>query len=205
MSLVTVAATSIAVTHICVGRRASVGRSYQSLSNTRGILLSTGLLLYVLPIALSFVAVLLSDFYPGGRWNVALVFAGVFVTVPLVTVLALTVVVVGLERRGGFGAIKRSYGLARGHLWRNVGVLTIVFTAMTGCEGMAIAGLLAVELVLGTDQWTMLDEILPAALGLNLVTVIVTPLMNVALVVLYYDCRVRKEGRDVCGLALAQV
>ena len=69
---------------------------------------------------------------------------------------------------------------------------------------MAIAGSLAVELVLGMDQWAML-EILPVALGLNLVTIIVSPLMNIALVVLYYDCRVRKEGRDVCGLALAQV
>lgn len=207
--LVTAAGTSVAVTHICVGKRAGVVRSYASLSDIRGTLVWTGVLLCILPIALLFVVSAPFSLYPdteldtGGSGLVILVilFAAFL---PLAIVLALAVVVVVLERRGGFGAIKRSYGLAKGHLWRNVGVLAIVFAAMAGWEAVALGGILAVELVMETDRWAVLEPWL-VALGLDIATIMGTLLMNIAFVVLYYDCRVRAEGRDACRLALAQV
>jgi uncharacterized membrane protein len=95
-------------------------------------------------------------------------------------------------------ALGRSWRLTRGSRWKLVGVflpLVILFAVpmMGALFVVGVAGALAG----GAGPWT---ETAAAAI-VGLVQLVVTPLVNCALTVAYYDQRVRKEGFDLEVLA----
>ena len=83
----------------------------------------------------------------------------------------------------------RSYRLSRGFIWRNLSVLVVVTVVV-------VAALWGGAEIADSEILTMGDY---------MVTVLITdagfsillPLVHIAPVVLYYDCRVRKEGLDL--------
>lgn len=100
-----------------------------------------------------------------------------------------------LEGEDGFGAMKRSKHLVKGNFLKTFTVLVLVFIALS-----LIAGIVAV----GIDKaLSFLGEYasLLSAGGSNVVSVLLEPFRIVAITLLYFDFRVRKEGFDLEILA----
>lgn len=165
-------AVVIAVSDICVGNKPSVERSYRKIFS--------GLL---------------------GR----LALVGTLQTLVILIGLALCVVpgviallwfmfappVVMLEGLGGIQALKRSKQLAQGHLGRNFLVL-LVTMIIGGVVGGLIGGIFG---LLGMVQSFAYRLVLVA------VQTLITPFSIIAMILLYYDLRVRKEAYDPRALA----
>ena len=178
VDLVVAGAATVTVSDICLGNRAGLFRSYGRLSRVRGALVWTSLLIA----ALSFFPLVLLAVSPGEPWDLVMALLADLLALLVQTVLALGIAVVVLERKNGFGAVVRSYRLSRGFIWRNLLVLGLVAAAVWGSGQVATAALLAI------GENTVVDLTLLAVLSTPF------PLLHIATVVLYYDCRVRKEG-----------
>ncbi|HEY4866176.1 MAG TPA: glycerophosphoryl diester phosphodiesterase membrane domain-containing protein [Candidatus Dormibacteraeota bacterium] len=106
------------------------------------------------------------------------------------------------ERRGPVQAIQRSWELTRGNWWRLFGILIVVvliqlvMNSLLGAAGLPIAILIPFvsNLVRGAVAVTV------STLG----TALVTPILYLCVVLLYFDLRIRKESFDLDQLA-AQV
>jgi membrane-anchored glycerophosphoryl diester phosphodiesterase (GDPDase) len=106
------------------------------------------------------------------------------------------------ERRGPVQAIQRSWELTRDSWWRLFGILLVVglmqlvLNSLLGAAGLPIAILIPFvsNLVRGAVAVTV------STLG----TALVTPILYLCLVLLYFDLRIRKESFDLDQLA-AQV
>jgi hypothetical protein len=103
------------------------------------------------------------------------------------------------ERVRGFGALRRSYRLVKGHWLRVFLTLLVAYILVSVMQGIVTAALVALAVIvfdpasftahaLGT-----LANIAGAALT--------TPLLSAVTAVLYFDLRVRKEGFDLAVLA----
>lgn len=179
-SFVAVGAITIAVSDICLGNKPSVARSYKKIFS--GVL---GRL---------FVASLLQ--------SLCLIVGLVLCVVPGVIAMLwfmFTSPAVMLEGVGGVKALQRSKSLAQGYLGRNflVLVLLIIIGAVVG--GL-VGGILG-----GTLEVLRQALHVQATFVLRLVLVAVQTLVAsfsiVALILLYYDLRARKEAYDAAALA----
>jgi hypothetical protein len=172
-----IGAVTIAVSDICLGNRPSVTRSWQLIGRVfwvyTGVFVSVGVIILV-----GFIAVLV----PGLIAIVMLMFA-------------LTVCVI--ERKGVRESIKRSAALGKGHYWRNFGVWFVASLVVGLVMVAAMIVALAPMLLFGTDEDDFLFHFVQ-----GLLTSLAAPLGQIAIVLLYYDMRVRKENFD--GAALAQ-
>ncbi|MEP6781463.1 MAG: hypothetical protein ABJC26_16315, partial [Gemmatimonadaceae bacterium] len=92
--------------------------------------------------------------------------------------------VIVLENKGPFAALSRSSTLSDGHKWNILGTLLLVFVIFIvlsmGVNLLAAAG--------GTIMVLLLS---------SLVSVIISPIIHLVYMVLYYDKRIRVEGFDV--------
>jgi len=109
--------------------------------------------------------------------------------------LVLAPVPVMLEGAGPGRALSRSWQLSQGNFWRMVG-LGLLITVLEE----VVAGIISVIPALlahfaGPVGWVISGA--GAAAGL----ILVTPLQTIALVLLYFDLRIRKEGFDLTLLA----
>ena len=87
-----------------------------------------------------------------------------------------------LERKGPGEALSRSAELVRGSWWRVFGIGLLVFILVAVANG-----------VLGGVLVVLLSPRIANAVGV-LVSILVQPFAMSALVLLYYDLRIRKEG-----------
>jgi hypothetical protein len=182
-------ALSIAVSDICLGNRPSVRRSYSQVLRRRVWvkLLTTALLTTVLVylglLPGSAVGGVCAAITQAGDWIVwpFAAASGIWVLVRL----AFAPTVVALERRSGRAAVRRSFSLTRGQFWRLLGVLVPIFV---------IVALLAVALGIGAGSEA-------AGLALLCLTLLVSPALGIAVVLLYYDLRVRRESYDLDALS----
>jgi hypothetical protein len=109
--------------------------------------------------------------------------------------LMLTPSVVVLENRSGVAALKRSKQLGDGSHWRNAGLfllLNMITWVMGGVLGFVIG---LVGAFLSSDPETVIPVAVSLSLGLFI------PLTLIAIVLVYYDRRVRKESYDAKALA----
>jgi hypothetical protein len=169
-------ANTIAVSDICVGNPPSLKRSYQAIGRVIGKYIGTYALLMLL--------VLLGFMLLGIPGIIAI----------LLYLFALPVA--AIERMGPRAAMKRSRELGKGFYWRNFGVL-LVATLMAGLFMLAVFMLTA---ILGVAM--DLDD---GDLGLNVLLalsgIFTTPILQIPLILLYYDMRVRKEYFDQSALS----
>ena len=190
-------AIAIAVSDICLGNKPSVMRCYKRVFSTiPGKLLVTNFLtitcwampalpLFILPArfgAASDTIKMLILFAMLASFIVA-------VTVALRLLFASSVVV--LEGFWAIEALKRSRALARGLNWRNLAVLILIWV------------IVVVLVALTSTIFTLLH--VKGAFAGRMFTVgiamIVVPVFFIAVVLLYYDSRVRKEAYDNSALA----
>jgi hypothetical protein len=179
-STMTTTALTIAIGDLCLQRPLSVARSWRvALSRGFGRLLGTQLLVFLLIML----------------WMVLLIIPGLIAAMRFIFSLS----VVALENQAGMPALRRSRELARGKLWRNFGVLLLVMLPqyLVMIILMIIIGAATALLISGSGSF---------AFGLivfigNILPELVFPPFFVAIVLLYYDMRARKEAFDSTALA----
>jgi hypothetical protein len=99
------------------------------------------------------------------------------------------VVVVVVEGERGTAALRRSWRLVKGSTWRVLGIVLVI--AIIGGILTAIISVPFTLLFAGTDVFAF--EIL----GDVIAGIIVEPFVALAVVLLYFDLRIRKEGYDL--------
>lgn len=107
----------------------------------------------------------------------------------LIAMVFATVPAIVIEKKGAAGALARSSALSKGNKWHILGTLALVY----GIYFVLTMGLSLVFALIGNQ---MLQLII-----MSLVGIVASPIMNLALMVLYYDTRIRVEGFDVEHMA----
>ena len=183
VSFFAVGALTFIISDICLGNVPSVSRAYARI--LKGGLWWRLLWTTILQMILWMVGMLL------------LLIPGIFLMIRMV--VCSTVVI--LEGDSGMKAIKRSMSLSKGHFWRLFAVLAVlglVIFALTMVAMIPIGiGFALLASQIGESQLQMLMAILLAPLMQG----VLYPMLFIAIVLLYYDLRVRKEAYDVDALA----
>ncbi|HEX8849203.1 MAG TPA: hypothetical protein VF761_06720 [Gemmatimonadaceae bacterium] len=125
---------------------------------------------------------------------VAIVMLVLFVHV-IARTFAITSAIV-IERKDAMDGVSRSFALSKDSTLRIVGVGFLCLCVYWVAQ---FAGALVVQLVVG---FILRNPIVAAIIG-NLVGMVMYPFLNIALMVLYFDQRVRKEGYDIDVLSSA--
>jgi hypothetical protein len=103
------------------------------------------------------------------------------------------------ERVGGFGALRRSYRLVKGHWWRVFLTLLVAYILVTVVQGVVTGALVALAVV-AFDPASFTAHVLATVAGI-VSSALTTPVLAAVTAVLYFDLRVRKEGFDLAVLA----
>lgn len=177
VGIFTTGAVTVAVSDVCLGNRPSVSRSYAALLRILWRYLGT----YLVAASITIIGLVL------------LVIPGIYAIVVLMFALPVCII----ERRAALDACKRSRALGKGHYLRNLGVFFLVFCVYVLCIITISLVLVALMLVMNSDPSIFLTDFLD-----GMVAVVLAPIMQVSIILLYYDMRVRKENFD--GAALAQ-
>jgi hypothetical protein len=194
-------AMTIAVADICLGNRPTLGNSYGGLLRNFWRYLGT----YALYMAMIIAGMFLAAAVGAGLWTAAHPALGV---VAGVVVFGLTLIVMFrymfacqicvIERRGPIQSLRRSRHLIRGMFWRTFGL------------GLAMFALVYLALFTAGVVWGAGTLLMPADTNVALLedvfvrclTILVTPVLLISFVLLYYDLRVRKENYDSRALTL---
>ncbi len=101
-----------------------------------------------------------------------------------------------VEGLGPFGALGRSWRLIEGHWWRTsttVGVAYIIIVVISLAEGLVMA---LVGAFLRTDPALLVavSQLLGAILS-----IFTTPMLTVAMLAIFYDLKLRREGGDLAA------
>ncbi len=91
----------------------------------------------------------------------------------------------------------RSWNLVKGQWWRTFGVILIVLI-MRFIIGIALGFMLGIIVGIVTSGDVRLAVV---AVGTTILSALISPIVTIALVLLYFDLRVRKEGLDLDQLA----
>lgn len=170
-------ATSVAVWDIQMGLRPRIARAYWFTLKRIGTILVAGFL--------GLIAVLAG--------YALLVIPGIIILLSI----SLTSVVIAAEGKGPIDSLMRSWELSIGYRWRILGTMFVcgIFSAIIG-YAMLIPGAITLSVASsgGTQPiWATILFFLVYTLGLALPA----PLLAIALCLIYYDARVRKEGFDL--------
>jgi uncharacterized membrane protein len=173
-------ATVIAVSHVHLGRPASIAESFAGIKG-RILYLALIMLGYGLGIAVGFVLLIIPGIILGLMW-------------------ALTIPVAVLEDKGLRDSVSRSAELtkgARGRVFVIYLLFAILLYAVYFVWGIPLGIVMAMmSRSNNVQQATLLFQIgLPV--GIFISQCLVAPLMNIGLALLYYDQRVRKEAFDL--------
>lgn len=98
--------------------------------------------------------------------------------------------VVMVEGKGPVEALRRAHFLAKGSVARILGTGILCFILVMVVE-------IVIRLILGAALGVVHLGGAPAAVASNLGSILVTPFFTVAMTVMYFDLRIRKEGLDL--------
>ena len=101
------------------------------------------------------------------------------------------------EDIGPINGLRRSWYLVAGMWWRTLGiliVLSILESIIGGVLGLLVGGIAGVGF--SGDVGLAVT-----AIGTTLLNAIISPIVTIGIVLLYFDLRVRKEGLDLDQLA----
>lgn len=110
---------------------------------------------------------------------------------------SLTVAAMMAEDIGPIRGLGRSWNLVKGQWWRTFGILVVVAILQTVISYALffLFGLIAAVFSTGDFQAALVQ------VGSTLLSAVVSPITTIAVVLLYFDLRVRKEGLDLDQLA----
>jgi len=191
LSPITVGAVTRAVTDVALGRAANIGSVLREtlarylplfgfiaivfgLFLVGAVVFGIGLVLLVLPGLAAFCG----GIYFAVRWS-------------------LSVAAMMAEDIGPIKGMARSWNLVKGQWWRTFGVILIVLI-MRFIIGIALGFMLGIIVGIVTSGDVRLAVV---AVGTTILSALISPIVTIALVLLYFDLRVRKEGLDLDQLA----
>jgi hypothetical protein len=93
-----------------------------------------------------------------------------------------------LEKQGVTDSLRRSWNLVEGNWWRVFGIV-IVVTILVG----------VLEALAGRLVGAVAGDVLGTGLSTAVVGILIQPIQAIALTLLYYDLRIRKEGGTAPG------
>jgi hypothetical protein len=110
---------------------------------------------------------------------------------------SLVVAAMMAEDIGPIRGLGRSWNLVRGSWWRTFGILLVVGILQTiiSYALFILFGLIAAVFSTGDFQAALVQ------VGSTLLSAVVSPITTIAVVLLYFDLRVRREGLDLDQLA----
>lgn len=196
------AATTRAVSDRYLDRPASIGSSYRAALGRLGPLVLQSLILglgiaVLLAAAFALTVVLAAALGAAGIALILLVWlaaAALMLVVYVRTSLAAPAIV--LERLSGWRGLVRSWNLVSGLFWRLLGI-RLLLGLITGIISAIVVFIISFAGVgLDTNARFILQEIASA-----FAAVFVSPITYIAVTLLYYDARIRKEGFDIEMLA----
>jgi len=197
------AATTRAVSDRYLDRDATLGSSYAAALRRLAALIVQSLILiagFVLIFGVAFGLLLLAALVLGQAGALIGVLAFMLPSLVLLIVLyvrtSLAAPAIVLENLSGWGGLVRSWRLVKGLSWRIFGirVLTVLITAIISA---VLGGLLTlIGAGLDTNGRLIVQEAVSAFTG-----VFLGPITYIAVTLLYYDTRIRKEGFDIEMLA----
>lgn len=196
------AATTRAVSDRYLDRPASIGTSYAAALRRLGALVVQSLILAVgtalLGAAVFALAVVLAAALGAAAIPlmllIAIAAAAGLILVYVRTSLAAPAIV--LERLSGWRGLVRSWKLVTGLFWRLLGI-RLLLGLITGIISAIVVFILSFAGVgLDTNGRFILQEVASA-----FAAVFVSPITYIAVTLLYYDARIRKEGFDIEMLA----
>ena len=196
------AATTRAVSDRYLDRPATIGASYAAAVRRLGALVLQSLILtlgfaVVLVAAVALSALLATALGAGAILLILLIFGAVVVlgvNVYVRTSLAPPAIV--LERVSGWRGLERSWSLVSGLFWRLLGIRLLLALITAVISGIVVFALTIAGVGLDTNGRFILSEIASA-----FAAVFVSPITYIAVTLLYYDARIRKEGFDIEMLA----
>jgi hypothetical protein len=175
LSLFNMVPNTVLISDICVGNRPSLARAYRRAfgKETGTVLLTMVLVLVILAVGFLLLVV------PGIVFSMWYSFAGP---------------VVALERTTARRALTRSRELGKGYYLRNLGVFLLA--ALVILTPSFVLGVVWGAIVALANLPLPLSHIVGGVIG-----ALIAPPISVAVVLLYYDLRVRKEAYDSAKLA----
>ncbi len=186
-----IGAVTRAVTDVALGRPATIGSVLrETLARYFPLLGFIALvflifIVWVIVVAIGFVLLVL----PG----LAVLCAGVYLAVRW----SLSVAAMMAEDIGPIRGMSRSWNLVSSQWWRTLGIILIVLI-MRSIIGAALGFLFGIIAGVATSGDVQLAVV---AVGSTILGAIISPLVTIAIVLLYFDLRVRKEGLDLDQLA----
>lgn len=196
-NLLAVAAITIIISDLCLGHRVSIVRAYKRIFGAILLKLLGTNILQMLAIFLGFLpGVIAMSIIAGGMSRLELIVVGFVLSIPGIVAIAwfmFASAIVILERTAGVAALKRSKGLGGTKHLRNIAVILVLMAV-----GMVFGGLVGfIFALVAPYQVTSLSfEIV-----LTFIELLVMPLSFIAIVLMYYDLRVRKEAYNLEALA----
>jgi len=104
--------------------------------------------------------------------------------------------VIVLEQLSGWRGLRRSWSLVRGLFWRIFGILLLVLIIR-----VIIGGIVGALLGLAGSALDTNGQLIVTDVAGTIANVFVSPIAYIAVTLLYYDTRIRKEGFDIEMLA----
>lgn len=114
--------------------------------------------------------------------------------------LAVAAPVVIVEGYRSMGALRRSFELVRRSEWRIIGNLAVYLLVAFGMSVVVLLPFLLGSILAAPDATTFASQAIQI-IGSVIVGVVVTPVIFIAVTLLYYDLRVRSEDYDVGRLS----
>ena len=180
-----------AVTDVALGRPAAVGTVLRETLARYFPLF--GLILVFFALAIAWVILTSIGFVLLVLPGLAMVCVGVYFAVRW----SLSVAAMMAEDIGPINGMRRSWNLVSGMWWRSFGILVVAFV-LQFIISLALGFLfgLIVGVALSGDLGLAVSSV-----GSTLLSALVSPIATIAVVLLYFDLRVRKEGLDLDQLA----
>jgi hypothetical protein len=213
-----VAATTLAVAAVYLGQRATIRDAYRKIRARLGAVIGLFIMLGLITLALLVVAetgaiigavaagAALSFISPvlAGVIAVILVFGAIIGAAWLLMRFSLALPVILLEDRGVIDSMARSGQLTQGHRGRIFLGLVIV-GLITFAISAAITAPSSVLLVMMSLKGSFLPAwlVIAQSLSAGIAGTLTGPLLSIALALLYYDVRIRKEAFDLEAMLAA--
>jgi hypothetical protein len=105
-----------------------------------------------------------------------------------------------IENTGLVSAVGRSWRLVQGRWWRTFLIVFLMVILVQVVSAALLAFMYLGELLLGLVFSFNLVQAITEAAGI-LINALVTPILQIAIVLIYFDLRVRREGLDLFQLA----
>lgn len=176
-----------------LGRKATISEAFAAVRERIGALAWGVVFAYIVLVALVFTVLVLT-----GIFELFMALFG-FVVYIGVAIFGLLAPVLTLESVPAGRGVNRAYALGRKRFWVVLGVLAAIYALITVIT-LAVSklfDLIGQPLFTDFTTLTLWDTVVSTALG-----IILTPLLPIAMTLLYYDVRARTEGLDIALSAL---